>query len=419
VQYFNSTSKKSTSLIKLATHYFASKLRTFETNPHAGYKDQWKMDEEVKLVTEYLTYLKYDWNLKNIDKKKNVYSLTLQNETKDFLISQASSGEKEIINFLLGIFAFNIKHGLIIIDEPELHLHPKWQTALIDLFLLISIPSNTDNQFLLSTHSPMFINNKTVANTIRVFKDAENSSNTVHVKKKSLGTARDLLHIVNTHNNQKIFFADKVILVEGVHDRIVFERLVQYVGKNISEVIEVVEVHSNSNFDKYRKFLNIFKVENYIFADRDYLHEKGNLQVKALFVQNHKRITTNVLNNKKSKDRVTLSDKIEQAISTDNKEGLKEVWDYIKARNVTIKDKLTQEEKKALKENIDQLQSDEFILILKEGEIEDYLPDGYKKLDKTIELLKEGKFNDWVKRKKTDKRLSELFKKVEYVLKNE
>lgn len=416
VNYFKSTSKNTTSLIKLATNYFGSKRRNFESDPKKGYEVLWKQDEEVQLVTKYLKRLNYEWNLRSEDPKKNIFSINLKRNGHNFLIQQASSGEKEIINFLLGIFAFNIKHGLIVIDEPELHLHPKWQNALIDLFLSISDSDSTDNQFILSTHSPIFINNKTVANTLRIFQNKNNASKTVHVEAKDLGTTKDLLHIINTHNNQKIFFADKVILVEGIHDRIVFDKLVQHVGKSTIEVIEVVEVHSKNNLSKYRKFLNTFKIQNFIIADRDYLIEIGSASVKKMFDTDLKGIDNKVIKSKKSEDRKALSKELENALKNNDTRKLKKLWDYIKQRVVKFKTNLSKDEKRDFEKNIKELEEIDNIMILRNGEIEDYLPDGFKKLDQTLELIKDKEFSKWIKSNSNE--LKELLNITEFVIKH-
>jgi putative ATP-dependent endonuclease of the OLD family len=88
---------------------------------------------------------------------------------RDFGVDQASSGEKEIINFVLGTFAFNIRSGLILVDEPELHLHPRWQHLLRDLFR--ELASDTKNQFVLASHSPAFITPMTIGNVRRIYKN--------------------------------------------------------------------------------------------------------------------------------------------------------------------------------------------------------------------------------------------------------
>jgi predicted ATP-binding protein involved in virulence len=173
----SATSRSTTSLIQLASIYFAQKRRKYEMLARTqGYEKDWDVDEEVKLVTKYLNKLGYSWNVELKHANTNTYEIILlkiQENTK-FSLHQASSGEKEILNFLLGIFAFNIKNGLIIVDEPEVHLHPKWQSLLLDLFF--DLADFTQNQFIFSTHSPIFINQRTISKIVRVYKSSGKST---------------------------------------------------------------------------------------------------------------------------------------------------------------------------------------------------------------------------------------------------
>lgn len=135
--YYGLTSRFGTSsLVKIATLQFAQKMRSLEVKAeNHGYGSQWESDAEVQRVTKYLKLVGYGWRTCVIDQMRNIYQIQLDRQGKSFAIGQASSGEREILNILLGIFALNISNGLIIIDEPELHLHPKWQAILRDLFI--------------------------------------------------------------------------------------------------------------------------------------------------------------------------------------------------------------------------------------------------------------------------------------------
>ena len=75
---------------------------------------------------------------------------------QDFLLSQASSGELSVL-FTMSSIAGEIENGsLILIDEPELSLHPEWQLNFLSL--LTDIFSNyKDCHFIIATHSPNII----------------------------------------------------------------------------------------------------------------------------------------------------------------------------------------------------------------------------------------------------------------------
>lgn len=69
---------------------------------------------------------------------------------------QASSGQLSMVSALIAL-ASVIKNGsLILIDEPELSLHPEWQVKYIDL-LLRTFARYHGCHFVVATHSPMVI----------------------------------------------------------------------------------------------------------------------------------------------------------------------------------------------------------------------------------------------------------------------
>lgn len=63
-------------------------------------------------------------------------------------ISSLSSGEKQLLQMLLETLA--VEKSTIMIDEPELSLHPDWQNGLVKSMRRV----NPAAQFLLATHSP-------------------------------------------------------------------------------------------------------------------------------------------------------------------------------------------------------------------------------------------------------------------------
>jgi len=78
------------------------------------------------------------------------YKFLIQNEDKSIVdIDQLSSGEREIIAFFTYLCTHAINKSIIIIDEPELHLHDKWQSIL--LYAIHKLFPNV--QLFLATHS--------------------------------------------------------------------------------------------------------------------------------------------------------------------------------------------------------------------------------------------------------------------------
>jgi predicted ATP-dependent endonuclease of OLD family len=268
--YKKNTSKNVSSTFELANHYFARKLRLLNNNLESFHKD-----EEVVFVNNYVQKLGYKgFTLREIDPLNNVYETCIEKRNGDlFEISKASSGEKEIINMLLGVFAFNVKNGVVIIDEPDLHLHPLWQNILLGLFFELSEQEQRGIQFMLATHSPSFITRRSIRNTLRIYApDGESKVVTPPLLGESEG---DLFQIINVFNNAKIFFADKVVLVEGPVDNLIYHSILNKLQPqfNKTEVVEILYVGGTGNLEKFKKFLDKWQIRSYRIADKGYTSE--------------------------------------------------------------------------------------------------------------------------------------------------
>ncbi|MBQ4255132.1 MAG: AAA family ATPase, partial [Bacilli bacterium] len=73
-------------------------------------------------------------------------------------VRNASSGQQEIlypILFLLDEIIHPRKRRLIIFEEPEAHLHPKSQKAIVELIAYVA--NHSPSRFLITTHSPYIL----------------------------------------------------------------------------------------------------------------------------------------------------------------------------------------------------------------------------------------------------------------------
>ena len=72
-----------------------------------------------------------------------------------FSMEALSTGEKTLLTQVLYLYLSDIKDGIILIDEPEISLHPNWQNAVIPLYETFAKRNN--NQIIIATHSPHII----------------------------------------------------------------------------------------------------------------------------------------------------------------------------------------------------------------------------------------------------------------------
>lgn len=386
------SSKTPVSLVNRAVGLLAQKYRLLLEDNNQNAAIAFRNDPNLIALTTHLKELGYDWNLRTINPNRNQYDIELVKQNSRFLVSAASSGERELLTYLFAIFALNVRDAIIIVDEPELHLHPRWQKSLLQLFS--SLSASTGNQFLLATHSPTFISPESIPFVSRVYSKEQRS----HIHKldaSGLPESKHLLNIVNSQNNERLFFSDEVILVEGLSDRIFFEKVLDLFGQaNASKkILEVISVGGKGLFTAYSEILNACDIPFSIIADLDYIEQVGTSEVKQLFTVDKREIKRDVIDKAQSIDGETLVEAIESSICSGNWDNSKEIWEYIKSRRRMLKKELSDDEKGKLKSFIEQ-KRDESVYILSEGPLEAYLPVGHfsKDIDKLIKLINSSDF---------------------------
>lgn len=79
-------------------------------------------------------------------------------------LKAASSGEQCLLSIIFGIAGFIENDSVILIDEPEISLHPEWQEQFFPL-LEKSFFNFSNCQFLIATHSPQIVSKITSNNS--------------------------------------------------------------------------------------------------------------------------------------------------------------------------------------------------------------------------------------------------------------
>lgn len=386
------SSRSATSIVNLAVGRLAQKFRMLLEKDKGIAASEFRDDVNLKELTKLLGELGYEWTLETVNPLKNQYDIRLKKQGSSFLVGAASSGERELLTYLFAIFALNVRDAIIIVDEPELHLHPKWQKTLLQLF--IRLAQSTGNQFLLATHSPTFVSPESIQFVSRVFSHQQRS-HILRLNTTILPEAKHLLNIVNSQNNERLFFADEVVLVEGLSDRIFFEAVLDQHGRSSSSrsILEVISVGGKGFFEAYTKVLRACEMRYSIISDLDYIEQVGSHEIKALFQIDTKEIKTDVIENIKSLDGDALVEAIENALSNGDWKHATQVWSYIKARRRKLRNDLNKDDAAKLDEFLMSKRT-EHIYILCRGALENYLPVGHssKDLDRLIRLLAQDNF---------------------------
>jgi putative ATP-dependent endonuclease of the OLD family len=387
-------SRYSPSIVAHAVGRLAQKFRLLLERDKGIAAKEFLEDKNVQELTKLLKELGYEWTLESVNPLANQYDVRLKKQGSSFSVGAASSGERELLTYLFAIFALNVRDAFIVVDEPELHLHPNWQKTLLQLF--VRLAETTGNQFLLATHSPTFVSPQSIRFVSRVF-SREQKSKILRLNATELPEMKHLLSIVNSQNNERIFFADEVVLVEGLSDRIFFEAVLDLHGRTASSksILEVVSVGGKGFFEAYKRILRACQIDYSIIADLDFVEEIGSAEIKPLFRVDFNEIKKDVIDNTASMDGTTLVARIEEGFKSGNWGDANAIWNYIKSRRRKLRIDLKADELDLLRSFLNARQAEK-IYVLSRGSLEDYLPTGYKSkdLDKLIRFLSESDFWD-------------------------
>ena len=177
-------------------------------------------------------------------------------------------------SLLLIIFSLlwnDLENWFMIIDEPELHIHPQLQKELALLFNHVSDSYWT--QFFLSTYSALFINEDNITNVYRFSKDNQWTKVFTPYIKIAPDDAK-LVHLLRFENLSKIFFVNKIIMVEWDSDLYFFSHYLKWLQSQpwwefITWTYEIVNINWKGSYKAWHKFLNKFWIENYFIWDWD------------------------------------------------------------------------------------------------------------------------------------------------------
>ena len=177
-------------------------------------------------------------------------------------------------SLLLIIFALlwnDLDNWFMVIDEPELHIHPQLQKELALLFNQISEKSWT--QFFLSTYSALFINEDNITNVYRFSKENWWTKVFTPYIKIAPDDAK-LVHLLRFENLSKIFFVNKIIMVEWDSDLYFFSHYLKRLQEQpwwefITWTYEIVNINWKWSYKARHKFLNKFWIDNYFIWDWD------------------------------------------------------------------------------------------------------------------------------------------------------
>ncbi len=222
-------------------------------------------------------------------------------------INNLSAGQKSILHLIFEAYGQGeLKGGLIIIDEPEIHLHYQFQSEYLKI--LEELADKQGIQCILVTHSEGFISNKTIEHVKRFSLDEERNS--VAYAPEITEDQKGLIKILNNTQAARVLFLNKVLLVEGQDDEYFFRDVVKRLQPEFSQNITIYGVNGKDNISSlnslsFKDFFESFGLKVYFIKDLD-------ATGKDLYhYKNQKSLKTDEENSKYREEHLDVDEKIE------------------------------------------------------------------------------------------------------------
>lgn len=160
---------------------------------------------------------------------------------------------------------FGRQDEVILLDEPAVNLHP---TQIRHLMGQIVSTGARSGQIAVVTHSPALASHETLSSANEIARvDRREYSQIIQPSGKDRAWIKENLPKFHPLRSD-ILFAKKVVLVEGISDKIFLEAILNH-GTRLGDDIAVVDVGGVSLLVKFRRFLEIFGISYGILADKD------------------------------------------------------------------------------------------------------------------------------------------------------
>lgn len=258
-----------------------SAIETIYNNSAKKSKLQRKLSEKV---TQYINTVWTEHKIKinfDIDNMQLSFLIEEQDDSNVMIdVSQRSDGFKQFISILLNLSIENetgaLENKIILLDEPEIHLHPSGQKYLRDELLKIA----ENNIVIYATHSIYMVDKKNLDRHYHVQKD--NGLTTVKKIEKDNPLGDEVLYgALGTSVLEHL--EPNVLIVEGKTDRDIFNLYCRIFTEELDiPNISVISADGANNFPRYAKFFTTHIIKGFTLSDSDKDGKKAKNDVLAM-----------------------------------------------------------------------------------------------------------------------------------------
>ncbi|MBK6509181.1 MAG: AAA family ATPase [Haliea sp.] len=225
-----------------------------EIQKHFGFKTQHKLalkfDVDVQDVGEWI-----------MDNLRLGFQMTASGEST-LALSEAGSGVQSGVLLALHRLAQKAAENpdvqfILAVEEPEAFLHPQRQK---ELYQDIQSAKSENLRVIVTTHSPYIVGETPFSSLGLVRKQDQHS--TLHTPAIASKNEREMFDAYSNEVNALLFFAEKVVLVEGESDARVIRVLLQKKLGAEAHRISIISSAGNANFSPFLRMIRAWRAAN-------------------------------------------------------------------------------------------------------------------------------------------------------------
>jgi hypothetical protein len=178
----------------------------------------------------------------------------------------AADGGLALIAGMERLLASNLRHFVLLIEEPELYLSPHAQRHLYSILRALAAQGN---QILYSTHAPVFLSVDKLEE-LALVRHTPTGGTTLH-QPEPLAEAESFRALSEFDSDRaELFLARCAVLVEGRTEKLVFPLLFEALGVDADkDGILVLECGGKGNMPLFARICNACDVPYVVVHDRD------------------------------------------------------------------------------------------------------------------------------------------------------
>lgn len=214
-------------------------------------------------------------NIKEISSNAEMISFLMGKNKVNYPIKKNGLGYNNILSISTEVSNITIReesddYTLMLIEEPEAHLHPQLLYLLNDFLM-----ENDSFQIILTSHSPTLISKFDLSKLI-ILNYEDNNVKITNLSKVNFedGEKEELERYLDVTKSQ-MFFARGILFVEGISEALLINQFAKSLGRDLNQyAVEIVNI-DGVNFEPFMKVFqkkekdNLLDVKCSILTDDD------------------------------------------------------------------------------------------------------------------------------------------------------